>query len=108
MDSYENEFEDLGFEDEDDLERIELTLATGEKKEFLISDVVKIEDETYMVVFDPEDDSPESDAFIFRQIGETESDYIYEEVEDTDEFNKVARHLMEMSDEYELEEPDED
>ncbi len=94
MDDFDDDMEEL-------LESIELTLPTGETKTFLISDYVEVDGDSFIVVFDMEDESDECEAFIFKQVGEDGDEVVYDEVTE-EEFFKVAEALKEQSDEYEI------
>jgi putative Holliday junction resolvase len=89
--------------DGDDVETIIMSGENGEEVEYLILDEVEYEGDKYILVVEADAvDDDESDAVLFKQVGESEEDYVYE-VPGDDEFEAVAKILSERLDEYEIE-----
>ena len=106
MDKYE-EFDNEEFEDEDYDEMIESVVFVdedGNDLEFYILDVVEYKNNIYLLVVDniDEDDDEVAEATILKEIEVEEDDFVYEMVEDDEEFNQVAEVFDRYSEDYEL------
>lgn len=99
-----NEFDDLEFDDDlgDVVETIIMTGDNGEEVEYLIIDEVEHKNAKYLLVVEgSKADDDEADALIFKQVEESENEFVYEELSD-EEFDEVAKILSERLDEYEI------
>lgn len=99
-----NEFDDLEFDDDlgDVVETIIMTGDNGAEVEYLIIDEVEHKNAKYLLVVEgSKADDDEADALIFKQVEESENEFVYEELSD-EEFDEVAKILSERLDEYEI------
>ena len=81
-------------------EKIKLTDDEGNELEVSVIEQTKINNTSYLLVTDSEDDEEEINAFIVKDLSSPEDeDAIYEFVEDDDEFDSVARIFDELVDE---------
>lgn len=84
-------------------EKIKLTDDEGNELEVSVIEQTKINNTSYLLVTDSEDDEEEINAFIVKDLSSHEDeDAIYEFVEDDDEFDSVARIFDELVDEEDL------
>ena len=82
--------------DDNNEEKIVLVDEDGEEHEFVLIDVIEVDGEEYAILEPLEDEEDESDAIILK-IGKDENgeDILYD-VEDDDEWEKVADKWQEL------------
>lgn len=82
---------DLDDETEDEMEIVTLTADDGEEIDFYVIDSIETENGKYLLMVAADEiEDEESDAVIFREVVEENEDVIYEEIEDDEEFNRIA------------------
>lgn len=102
--------------DEFEEERITLTDEDGHEHEFTVLDVIEVDDREYAILVPAEEEEElteaDAEAVIFRLETDEDGEEVLVDVDDDEEFNRVARaweEMMEQEDEEdEEEEEDED
>ena len=84
---------------------IETVDENGNVITFELYDIVEVEEQEYALLLptEVEEDSDEAELVIMRLTKDGE-DYIFETIDDDDEFNKVAEYIESISDEEDEEE----
>ncbi|MEE3350149.1 MAG: DUF1292 domain-containing protein [Candidatus Gastranaerophilaceae bacterium] len=84
---------------------IETVDEDGNVINFELYDIVEVDGQEYALLLpaEEEDDSDEAEIVIMRLTKDGE-DYIFETIEDDDEFNKVAEYVENLTDEEDEEE----
>ncbi len=97
--------------DHDEEETIVLTDEEGHEHEFTIIQVIKVEEKDYAILLpteEAESDEEEGQAIILRIDQDEAGDDILVEIEDEEEFERVAEAWEEVLDEEEWEEQSDD
>jgi hypothetical protein len=82
---------DLDFEDDDVLETITMTAEDGSEVEFCVIDEAESDGQTYLLLIESESvDDDEAEAVIFKEIAQDNDEFVYEEIEDDAEYDKIA------------------
>lgn len=84
---------------------IETIDEDGNVINFELFDIVEVDDQEYALLLpaDEEEDSEDSELVLMRLTKDGE-DYLFETIEDEDEFNKVEEYIKTMEDEEDEEE----
>lgn len=77
---------------------------TGEEVEFYIVDETRINNRNYLLVTESDDESEEeTDAYILKDVSDaSDTEAVYEIVEDDDELDYVSRIFSEMLDDVDI------
>lgn len=86
-------------------EKITFTVEeTGEEIELYVVEETRVSGVNYLLVTDSADDEEEGEAYIMKDVSaESESEAIYEMVEDEQELNAVSKIFEELLDDITLE-----
>ena len=91
-------------EEDEEIEIITLTDDDGVETEFIIVDELTDGGVNYVLMIEKEfSEDDESDAIIFKETPGEDGESVYEEIEDDDEFNRVADLFTQNSDDYDIE-----
>ena len=82
-------------------ELIETVDAEGNVIKFELYDIVEVDEQEYALLL-PADDGAD-DELVLMRLSKDGEDYIFESIDDDDEFNKVAEYVQTMDDEDEEE-----
>ncbi len=91
----------------DDNQLIETVDQDGNVITFVLYDIVEVDGQEYALLLPSEDADDESDEgeLVIMRLSKDGEDYIFETIDDDDEFNKVAAYIESLDDE---EDDDED
>ncbi len=91
----------------DDNQLIETVDEDGNVITFELYDIVEVDGQEYALLLPSEDADDESDEgeLVIMRLSKDGEDYIFETIDDDDEFNKVAAYIESLDDE---EDDDED
>ena len=91
----------------DDNQLIETVDEDGNVITFVLYDIVEVDGQEYALLLPSEDADDESDEgeLVIMRLSKDGEDYIFETIDDDDEFNKVAAYIESLDDE---EDDDED
>ncbi|MBQ4122905.1 DUF1292 domain-containing protein [bacterium] len=78
-------------------EKLETFDENGNKVVFEVLDIISVDDVEYAVLL-PENSDEETELLVMR-LKQDGDEYELEEIEDDDEFNKVAAYIEELEDE---------
>lgn len=80
---------------------VETMTEDGELVQFEVFDIIEFEDKEYALLMPVgEENSEESEIVLMRLITEGE-DYVFESIEDDDEFERVSEYIESLEDEIE-------
>ncbi len=84
---------------------IETIDEEGNVINFELYDIVEVDNQEYALIFpaDDDEDSEDSEILLMRLVKEGEN-YLFEKIEDEEEFNKVEEYIKTMDDEEDEEE----
>ncbi len=84
---------------------IETIDEEGNVINFELYDIVEVDNQEYALIFpaDDDEDSEDSEILLMRLVKEGEN-YLFETIEDEEEFNKVEEYIKTMDDEEDEEE----
>lgn len=87
------------------MEKIEFIVSeTDERVEFFVVDETKINGVSYLLVTESDDENEDADAYILKDLSkETDSEAMYEMVEDDDEIEYVSKIFAELLEDIDLE-----
>ena len=78
---------------------IETVTEDGEKVQFKLFDIVEFEEKEYALVLPLEDEDNEDAELVLMQLTKEDDDYIFETIEDDDEFDRVSEYIESLADE---------
>ena len=78
---------------------IETVTEDGEKVQFKLFDIVKFEEKEYALLLPLEDEDNEDAELVLMQLTKEDDDYIFETIEDDDEFDRVSEYIESLADE---------
>lgn len=87
------------------MEKIKFTLSdTGEEVEFAVIEETRINGRNYLLVTESDEDEEEADAYILKDLSNSEDEEaIYEMVDDDREIDAVSRIFAEILDDVDIE-----
>ncbi len=90
----------------DDNQLIETVDEDGNVITFELYDIVEVDEQEYALLLPSEDIDEESDEgeLVIMRLSKDGEDYIFETIDDDDEFNKVAAYIENLEDEEDDEE----
>ncbi len=78
---------------------IETVTEDGEKVQFKLFDIVEFEEKEYALLLPLEDEDNEDAELVLMQLTKEDDDYIFETIEDDDEFDRVSEYIESLADE---------
>lgn len=78
---------------------IETVTEDGEKVQFKLFDIVEFEEKEYALLLPLEDEDNEEAELVLMQLTKEDDDYIFETIEDDDEFDRVSEYIESLADE---------
>ncbi len=75
---------------------IETTDEEGNVIKFELYDIVEVDEQEYALLLPTDEDD---DELVLMRLSQEGDDYIFESIDDDDEFNKVAQYLDTLEDE---------
>lgn len=78
---------------------IETVTEDGEKVQFKLFDIVEFEEKEYALLLPLEDEDNEDAELVLMQLTKEDDDYIFETIEDDDEFDRVSEYVESLADE---------
>ena len=78
---------------------IETATEDGEKVQFKLFDIVEFEEKEYALLLPLEDEDNEDAELVLMQLTKEDDDYIFETIEDDDEFDRVSEYIESLADE---------
>lgn len=78
---------------------IETVTEDGEVVQFKLFDIVEFEEKEYALLLPLEDEDNEDAELVLMQLTKEDDDYIFETIEDDDEFDRVSEYIESLADE---------
>ena len=78
---------------------IETVTEDGEVVQFKLFDIVEFEEKEYALLLPLEDEDNEDAELVLMQLTKDDDDYIFETIEDDDEFDRVSEYIESLADE---------
>lgn len=78
---------------------IETVTEEGEVVQFKLFDIVEFEEKEYALLLPLEDEDNEDAELVLMQLTKDDDDYIFETIEDDDEFDRVSEYIESLADE---------
>ena len=78
---------------------IETVTEDGEVVQFKLFDIVEFEEKEYSLLLPLEDEDNEDAELVLMQLTKDDDDYIFETIEDDDEFDRVSEYIESLADE---------
>ena len=78
---------------------IETVTEDGEKVQFKLFDIVEFEEKEYALLLPLEDEDNEDAELVLMQLTKEDDYYIFETIEDDDEFDRVSEYIESLADE---------
>lgn len=78
---------------------IETVTEDGEIVQFKLFDIVEFEEKEYALLLPLEDEDNEDAELVLMQLTKDDDDYIFETIEDDDEFDRVSEYIESLADE---------
>ena len=78
---------------------IETVTEDGEVVQFKLFDIVEFEEKEYALLLPFEDEDNEDAELVLMQLTKDDDDYIFETIEDDDEFDRVSEYIESLADE---------
>ena len=78
---------------------IETVTEDGEVVQFKLFDIVEFEEKEYALLLPLEDEDNEDAELVLMQLTKDDDDYIFETIEDDDEFERVSEYIESLADE---------
>lgn len=78
---------------------IETIDENGNVIKFELYDVVEVDGQEYALLLDPEEVDKEDAEVVLMKLLKDGEDYVFESIDDDDEFNKVAEYVETMDEE---------
>ena len=78
---------------------IETITEDGEVVQFKLFDIVEFEEKEYALLLPLEDEDNEDAELVLMQLTKDDDDYIFETIEDDDEFDRVSEYIESLADE---------
>lgn len=82
-------------------QKIETVDENGNKVCFEVLDIITVDDKEYAVLLPEDNENEEESELLIMRLKHDGEDYQFEEIEDDDEFDKVAAYIEEIEDEIE-------
>lgn len=82
-------------------EVIETFDESGNKVNFELLDVITVDDIEYAILLPEGNEDDEESELLIMRLKKDADEYMFETIEDDDEFNKVAAYIEEIEDEIE-------
>lgn len=79
---------------------IETTTEDGEVVQFRLFDIIEFEEKEYALLLPVDDDSDDAELVLMRLVKE-DDDYLFETIEDDDEFDRVSEYIESIDDDEE-------
>ena len=89
--------------EEEEKQLIETIDENGEVVNFELFDIVEFEEKEYALLL-PADSKEDNDEVVLMRLTKEGEDYLFEAIEDDEEFNKVSEYIENLSDEDEEDE----
>lgn len=87
---------------EEEKQLIETIDDNGEVVNFELFDIIEFEGQEYALLL-PADSNDDNDEVVLMRLTKEGEDYLFEAIEDDEEFNKVSEYIENLSDELEEE-----
>ena len=78
---------------------IETVTEDGEVVQFKLFDIVEFKEKEYALLLPLEDEDNEDAELVLMQLTKDDDDYIFETIEDDDEFDRVSEYIESLADE---------
>ena len=82
-----------------DVQIIETVTEDGEVVQFKLFDIVEFEEKEYALLLPLEDEDNEDAELVLMQLTKDDDDYMFETIEDDDEFDRVSEYIESLADE---------
>ena len=91
---------------EEEKQLIETVDDEGNVVNFELFDIIEFEDKEYALLLPPDASEESDDEIVLMRLSKDGEDYIFETIDDDEEFDKVAAFVESLDDEEENEEED--
>lgn len=78
---------------------IETVDENGNVIEFELFDIIEVDGQEYALLLDPEETEKEDAEVVLMKLSKDGEDYIFESIDNDEEFNKVAEYVETMDEE---------
>lgn len=78
---------------------IETIDENGNVIKFELYDIIEVDEQEYALLLDPEENSDEDAEVVLMKLSKDGEDYIFESIDNDEEFNKVAEYVETMDEE---------
>ena len=78
---------------------IETVTEDGEKVKFEIFEIIEFEEKEYALLTPVESDETEEDDLVLMRLLQEDDEYVFETIDDDDEFDRVSEYLEELGEE---------
>lgn len=78
---------------------IETVDENGNSIKFELYDIVEVDEQEYALLIPAEKESEDEEELVLMRLSKDGEDYIFESIDDEDEFNKVAQYVETMDEE---------
>lgn len=82
-------------------QKIETVDENGNKVCFEVLDIITVDDKEYAVLLPEDNENDEESELLIMRLKQEGEEYLFEAIEDDDEFDKVAAYIEELEDEIE-------
>lgn len=98
IDKINNQKESLKMAKEEEKQVIETVDEEGNLVKFELFDIVEFEEKEYALLLPAESDNDDDEVVLMR-LSQDGEDYLFEAIEDDEEFNKVSEYIENLGDE---------
>ena len=78
---------------------IETIDENGNVIKFELYDIIEVDEQEYALLLDPEENSDEDAEVVLMKLSKDGEDYIFESIDNDEEFNKVEAYIQSLEDE---------
>lgn len=78
---------------------IETIDENGNVIKFELYDIIEVDEQEYALLLDPEENNDEDAEVVLMKLSKDGEDYIFESIDNDEEFNKVAEYVETMDEE---------
>ncbi len=78
---------------------IETMTEDGEVVQFKLFDIIEFEEKEYALLLPVDTDDSDEDEIVLMRLTKEEDDYLFETIDDDDEFERVSEYIESIDDE---------
>ncbi len=86
-------------ETEEENQIIETETEDGEKVQFELFDIIEFEEKEYALLIPVDDESSEESELVLMRLTKEGEEYVFETIEDDNEFERVSEYIESIEDE---------